>query len=515
MKNQISHDYDVIIVGAGHAGLGCAAALADSGLKPLVIEQHNLPGGLATSFVRGRFEFEPSMHLIPYGSEEKPSVYRKFWTERLNMSESFMPIPDSFYIAYTDDDGVDQSHYIPTPIPKFIEKIEEILPGSNVHLANYFNICKNLAQGLGYFASGKMDPDVLNHDYPVFVEYQGLTVDEAYEKMAMPQKIRDFLDVYWFYFGLGNAHMPSTISAMCLLTMNSETAYMPKHRSHGITAELEKVIREKGGDIWLNTKVEKILVENKKAIGVELENGQKLYSQHIVSNANPDTTYRKLISPKSDVPKEALKLYNSKKMGPSYFVVYLGLDVPYTEIGILDYHHFLSESFDTNLMFDATFELKAPMSQGSLCYNVAIPDFSPEGTCVIGISALIQGEAFKNVKQSDYQKTKEKIADQLIHNFEKRTGFQIRDHIEEIEIATPITFAHYCDLYQGAVLSYEYTDLPLLRAITEPQEQFFDNLTLVGAFTSEGVGYKNSIKGGKIGDKLATIIKEEHNHESK
>ena len=58
--------YDAIVIGAGNGGISAAVALAQKGLKPLVLERHNLPGGMATSFVRGRFEFDASIHCLFY-----------------------------------------------------------------------------------------------------------------------------------------------------------------------------------------------------------------------------------------------------------------------------------------------------------------------------------------------------------------------------------------------------------------------------------------------------------------
>ncbi|MBQ8469266.1 MAG: NAD(P)-binding protein, partial [Clostridia bacterium] len=49
--------YDVIVVGAGNGGLTAAVTCAKAGYKVLLLEKHNLPGGCATSVVRGRFEF--------------------------------------------------------------------------------------------------------------------------------------------------------------------------------------------------------------------------------------------------------------------------------------------------------------------------------------------------------------------------------------------------------------------------------------------------------------------------
>lgn len=56
--------YDVIVVGAGNGGLSAALWLAKRGKKVLVIEKHNLPGGCATSFVRGNYEFEATLHEL-------------------------------------------------------------------------------------------------------------------------------------------------------------------------------------------------------------------------------------------------------------------------------------------------------------------------------------------------------------------------------------------------------------------------------------------------------------------
>ena len=58
--------YDIVVVGAGNAGLSAALQCQLAGRKTLLIEKHNVPGGAATSFVRGRFEFEASLHNLPY-----------------------------------------------------------------------------------------------------------------------------------------------------------------------------------------------------------------------------------------------------------------------------------------------------------------------------------------------------------------------------------------------------------------------------------------------------------------
>ncbi len=75
-------DYDVIVIGTGNGGLTAAATIAKAGFRTLLIDRHAIPGGCATSFVRGRFEFETSLHgVASFGSESSPGPIRKIFND--------------------------------------------------------------------------------------------------------------------------------------------------------------------------------------------------------------------------------------------------------------------------------------------------------------------------------------------------------------------------------------------------------------------------------------------------
>jgi all-trans-retinol 13,14-reductase len=69
--------YDIIIIGAGLGGLTAGAKLAREGRKVLVIEQHNRPGGCATTFQRGDFTLEVGLHEMdgPYPRDMKTKIF--------------------------------------------------------------------------------------------------------------------------------------------------------------------------------------------------------------------------------------------------------------------------------------------------------------------------------------------------------------------------------------------------------------------------------------------------------
>lgn len=63
-----AENWDAVIIGGGQGGLSCAAAFARQGFRPLVLEQHTVAGGYATSFKRpGGFVFDASLHSTSVG----------------------------------------------------------------------------------------------------------------------------------------------------------------------------------------------------------------------------------------------------------------------------------------------------------------------------------------------------------------------------------------------------------------------------------------------------------------
>src|SRR4030043_1242233 len=79
MLNENKNIYDAIIIGAGISGLVCGCYLAKAGMKVLIVEQHNKPGGYFTSFKRKGFLFDAAAHS--FGNYREGGHVRKIFTE--------------------------------------------------------------------------------------------------------------------------------------------------------------------------------------------------------------------------------------------------------------------------------------------------------------------------------------------------------------------------------------------------------------------------------------------------
>lgn len=499
-KQQIQDSYDAIVVGAGNGGLIAGVTLAKEGLKVLVLERHNLPGGFATSFVRGRFEFEASLHeLADYGPPENKGGIRRLFEDKLGLDVEFARVPEAYKLILTEQDNK-MNISMPFGVENFLDKMEEYVPGSRESVEKFFNVAKEIRSAFGYIAHTQGNPDqgVLMKEYTNFLRTASYSTEEVEEALGIPEKARKILNAYWAYLGLPMSRINFTIFASMVLVYIEKGAYIPVDKSHGYTTALDAKIREFGGKILYNTTVGKILVENGEVIGVETSNGDKLKTNHIICNASPTLAYNKLIYPKSEVPEIAYKQVNARIHGLSAFCVFLGLDATVEELGLNEYSYFIMEDMDTEAIYDSWGKLQTPKGQATVVINNAVPDCSPEGTTLLYITTLFDPKAWKDVKPEEYFKLKTEIAEGLIKQFETATGAPLGDHIEEIEIATPETYARYTGTYNGVIYGYEPESWDSLvpRLMSMEDDVHIKGLRFAGGFGARCHGYSSSMSDG-------------------
>lgn len=492
--------YDVVVIGAGNGGLTAAAVAAKSGLKTLLVEQHNLPGGFATSFVRGRFEFEPSLHeLCDHGIGDNLGGVGKLF-KSLDLDVEWVSIPDAYRMIITGK-GEEKDIVMPFGIEDYINKMEYYVPNSRAKTEEFITLCKEILDAIGYIAAskGKADKKVLMKEYPNFLKTAPYSIEQVQNAMKIPQPVKDILNAYWCYLGIPVSRCNFTVFAAMFLKYLLHGAVIPKNRSHEVSSALDAKIREHGGELLYNTKVKKILVENNSVIGIITDKGEKILTNHIISNATPHTVYSSMIEPSCAVPPLAVKTANARRVGPGGYVVYLGLNKTCEELGLKDYSYFIYHSADTDKLYNSMKKRGRDTIQATVCLNVANPDCSPKGTSIMSFTTLFAEDAWEGVEPSDYFKEKNRIAYCMIDEFEKATGIKIRDSIEEFEVATPVTFANYCNAYNGSIYGYEPDswDSLLPRMMMMDQDILIKGLRFSGGFAFRLHGYSSSYMSGE------------------
>jgi len=497
----LERGYDCVVIGAGNGGLGAAAQLAARGAKVLLLEQHNLPGGFATSFVRGRFEFEASLHqFCDIGSPTAKGNVREFLEDELGIYLDWVEIPEAFRLILTDP-GEDLDVTMPYGVQAFIDAIERAAPGSREAVTNYVDLCREVVEAITYIGRSKGNPDrsVLTKKYANFLKTCPYTVDQVADALQVPERARKILHAQWTYLGPPTSRLNFTVYGAMLYLFLITSAYIPKQRSHEFALALDARLRELGGHVEYNTRVERILVENGRVVGVVTSQGDRIETRHVLSNASPTLVYSDLIHPRSEVPEVALRECNARLHGVSGCVVYLGLDATLEELGLNEYSYFVYANMNTDEMVATCQTLDAPKVQAVLCLNNAIPDCSPPGTSIVSITTLYRPEVWKDVSPQDYVRVKNSIAADLISHFEQATGAPIREHIEEFEVATPQTYARYTGSYQGIIYGYEPEswDSLIPRMMSMQDDRHFEGLEFCGGYAFRCHGYSSSFKSGQ------------------
>lgn len=491
--------YDAVVIGAGNGGLVAAIRLLQGGAKTLLVEKHNLPGGFATSFKRGRFEFEASLHeLNDFGTKDNSGDVRDLF-DSLGVTDKieWLQIPEA-YRVFSREEKIDAT--MPFGKQAFIDKMEHYVPGSRPSMEKFFELAEEIraAQAYSNSVNGKTDKNIMLSKYANFVRCGSYSVNEVLDSLKMPKKAKDILNAYWCYLGAHCDDLSFIHYASMVIRYITRGAAMPKMRSHEISLALVERIRELGGDVWFNTEAVKIFTGDDYGVeGVLLSNGEHIETRHVIANCAPHIVYGKMID---KVPVQVIKETNARKLAGRGFTMFLGLNKSADELGIENHNYFLYDTMDTAKQYEIMKKIDTNCVQATVCLNRAYPECSPEGTCMMYFTTLYMSDDWGNVKPEDYFRVKDKVANMMIDRFEQDTGAKIRDAIEEISVATPMTYARYCGHPEGGIYGYEsqYWDGLTPRLLMMAEDHKTRGLRFAGGFSMRLSGYSSAYFSGDI-----------------
>jgi len=306
-------EYDVVVIGSGMGGLSCGALSAKYGDKVLVVESHIKSGGSAHTFSRvhngGKYSFEVG-----------PSIFEGLDRPSLNplrmifdVLEEEMPVKTYTGLGYwTPDKGywrfpigskqtfedllMAQSDDGPKAVAEWNALRDRLktLGGSTTAVS-----LLNLRQDNGFLATtaGSL-PFVLTHP-DVFLDLN-LTFDSLHktvDKIVTDPFLRNFIDTMCIFCGFPAKGAMTAHMLYILERFFEEGACysVPIGGTSALGNTLQRGLEKFGGKLQLNAHVDEILVEDGRAVGIRLKNGNIIKAKKaVVSNATPFDTVKML-----------------------------------------------------------------------------------------------------------------------------------------------------------------------------------------------------------------------------
>lgn len=363
-----------LIVGSGIAGIASAIRLTARGYQVDVFEANSYPGGKLSEFTVGNYRFDagPSLFTLP---EEVEALFRLVGE---NPADHFPYHKLDIVCHYFWEDGTRILAH--SDIQKFASEVEEKLqvPAEKVtqalsrsefiydHLAPLF-MHRSLHQW-----STWTNPQALKSYLKMGKLGIFSTMNQANEEHFGHPKLVQLFNRYATYNGSDPYQTPATLNIIPHLEFN-RGAYFPTRGMHDITLSLVKLAERIGVKFHLNARVEEILVENNRAVGIQV-GGRQVFGDLVVNNMDMVNAYKTILR-KQKQPKKLLEQPKSS----SALIFYWGVKKNFTELGL----HNILFSDDYRTEFEHIFKKGSIYADPTVYINITSvlkPDDAPQGS---------------------------------------------------------------------------------------------------------------------------------------
>jgi phytoene desaturase len=476
-----------VVIGSGFGGLAAAIRLRARGYDTTVLEMRDKPGGRAYVFEDRGFIYDagPTIITAPFLIDELFELAGRRTEDYVRI----VPVTPFYRIVFHDGRVFDYTgneaeiieqirRFNPDDVPgylEFVKKSRAIFERAFIDLADRpFSSFTDML---------RVAPDLIR-----------LRSQESVYRLVSRYVKDPALRVVFSFHPLlvgGNPFQSSSIYAMIHYLERRWGVHFAIGGTGALVQALVKLFEEMGGRLWLNTRVEQLLIEDGAARGVRLAGGEELPADLVVSNADVANFYKKA------VPAAARRKWTDAKLdrmrySMGLFLIYFGTDRTYPDLA----HHSIVLSERYRELLEDIFQRKILADDFSLYLHAPTrtdPTLAPPGCeCFYVLSPV--PHLGGNV---DWNAVKESYADAILASLEKLCP-DLRKHIVSKLIWTPLDFESQLDAHLGSAFQFE----PILTqsAWFRPHNVSEDvkNFYLVGAGTHPGAGLPGVLSSAKL-----------------
>lgn len=473
----------IIIIGSGFASLSAACYLAKAGNEVTVFEKNETVGGRARRLSKEGFHFDigPTWYWMP-------DVFEKFFNDfgkKVSDYYELEKLSPAYEVYFEENEKITISDNL-EDIASTFENIEK---GSAEKLRAFIKEAQEnykIAVEKMVYKPGDSPLELVNAETIVRVNQFFSTISQQVRKRFKNEKIIKILEFPVLFLGAKPSNTPSFYSFMNFADFGLGT-WHPKKGMYAVIEAIETLAKELGVEIITNANVTKILVENKKAKGICVNNENK-FADIILSGADYHHS-EQLLNEEDRMYSE--KYWNKKIFAPSSLLFYVGFDKKLKNVS----HHtlFFDTPFEAHAkeIYDTKVWPKKPLYYASFP-SITDSFFAPEGkeaaTFLIPIAPGLK----------DTQEIRNEYFDKIINRLEKTTNQSVKENIIFVESYCINDFIKDYNSYKGN--AYGLANILTQTAFLRPKikSRKVQNLFFTGQLTVPGPGVPPSLISGKI-----------------
>ena len=460
--------------------------LAKYNKKVLIIEKHNIPGGLVTSFKRKGVQFDLGIESL-YELNEGQTIpqFLEFWGTSINTQKNIGDI-----CCFIDGKRYNLRHdYLK-------EDFINAFPNDKKDVNRIFNINEKIFKEMSSGTEAPKPPYEMNlldlikfgiKNYtkkPTFMKYGLKNGNDVLDKLTKNPEIKSLM----FSKGIFPMVYMAYVYRWNVIGKDS----YPIEGMQAIPNASIQSFTANGGILKLNTEVTEILTEKDKAIGVKTKNGECYYARGIISNASPHFTYELLSSNFTKKDKLKHKIEN-REVFPSICALFLSVNNNY-DFGNTSNFSFLSSS-------DYKENYKSFTPENCPIEMVVYPQKSGDTNRAVVVLMPIPYEyhdywetGTKRERGEAYYKLKSKVTETILFRINSMMGKNFEDSIELAELSTPITFERFTYSKNGSCMGWAIDSKNYGKFMRQKTE--VSNLFLVGQWVFPGFGVAGVMASG-------------------
>ncbi len=448
--------YDVIIVGAGTAGLFCANYLARYGKKTLLLEHNHQVGGLTGGFWRKKYYFDAGDQSF----ESAGIMFPLLKTLGLYNPDDWEPA--DYATAY------EHGTVIMGDQQKALVEFADLFPDLREGLTNLFSEMIRYSNILGEMSNDSVSPigktglarlkaiasigKTFLNNRKELKDMMSMTVPELYHHHLPPSEYRDKMTK------VGYRNIPVALGTGFWYTF-FEDYWHYKRGLQGFMDDLEKSFVSHGGTVICNQTIEEILIDNNIAKGVRTTDNNYYRSQTVVFAGALKKLITDLIDP-SYLDASLIQEIETAPVSEPLVALYLGLDMSHKELAKhLKTHHTLFFPEGPAADYDAVKNKKMHDSSFTeiTWTSMRSPNLAPKGKNSLVLQNFTSYNWLNNwgtkgndlARPKPYKDLKKMVSDQMIDTAARYIP-GLKDRIDYQTLGTPLSTIRYTLNPEGA-----------------------------------------------------------------